>query len=190
DDCSGFLIFLVERVHVVNPDRHPCSGLSLSAFAQEYLDFAPLNTTEGRRIAPIPLLFEAQFIDVVLDRGREVFHVQNRRHIIERVHVEECNGFDIICSTSTGRQTNVTSEPSRARQLCMRPGHGCCDVCGCARPCAYSKNSNHRQAVAHFWRLLMAWCRAVREDRGESIWRTRSKGSDKCDHCRSAACTE
>src|SRR4029077_1814389 len=69
----------------------------------------------------------------------------------------------------------------------MRPGGG---FCGCARSRAREESSNLREGVAHLWRLFLAGRWAVRKDRREGIWGTRSKGSEKCGHRRSATGTE
>src|SRR5690348_2720100 len=60
---------------------------------------------------------------------------------------------------------------------------------GNAGPCTREEDSDHGEGVAGFWRLFMAGRRTVREDRWESIWRTRPKGPEKQRHRRSAACT-
>ena len=52
----------------------------------ENFDLAPRDTTESRRLSPIPLLREAKFIHVIVHRGREILDAENRNQAFETVH--------------------------------------------------------------------------------------------------------
>src|SRR5262249_32374576 len=73
---------LVDSIHIIHPNRHPCTLIgaivsfrterhlevalaapSLTVLAQKDLALAGTNPTEGRRIAPVPSFLPAEFLE-------------------------------------------------------------------------------------------------------------------------------
>src|SRR5438552_2086047 len=86
-DRSTLSVLLVQSIHVLHEYGHPHSRLSLRTFAQENLDFAAPDTTECRRIPPIPLFLNTELVDVIIYRRYEVLHIENRDGGFKIVHI-------------------------------------------------------------------------------------------------------
>ena len=67
DDSAALLVLLIKEVNIFSENGHPHTGLPLRALTEKDFDIAASDTTKSRRIAPVPLLAEAQLVNVVVD---------------------------------------------------------------------------------------------------------------------------
>src|SRR6266567_1862626 len=87
DGRATLLVFFMKRIHILHENGHPHARLSLPTFRQENFYLTARDTTEGRRVSPVPLLAETQLVDVVVHRRGEILNIQNWDYTFEFVHI-------------------------------------------------------------------------------------------------------